>query len=303
MQQVLNLAGRVAATRTTVLLRGESGTGKEVIARAIHLASPRKERPFVAFSAAALSPTLIESELFGHEKGAFTGADRLRVGRFEQAHEGTIFIDEVGDIPVDLQKKFLRVLQENSFEHLGGDKSINVDLRTIAATNRDLESMIKEGSFREDLYYRLNVITVDIPPLRERKDDIPPLCSHFLKKYVQDSSKDIQGFTREAFDVLMKYDYPGNVRELENLVERAVVLCRGSQITLDDLPPQVFAPRGREGAASENGLEKQVERLERDMILAELQRCGGNQSKAARNLGLTERKLRYKIKKYGLETK
>lgn len=302
MQQVLNLAGRVAATKASVLLRGESGTGKEVLARALHLASPRKNGPFVAFNVAALSPNLIESDLFGHEKGAFTGADRPRIGRFEQASQGTIFIDEIGDIPVELQMKFLRVLQESTIEHLGGNKTIDVDIRVVAATNKNLEAMIKNGTFREDLYYRLNVVTIDIPPLRDRREDIPGLCKHFLKKYVEENHKEVEGLTRESFDALMKYEFPGNVRELENIIERAVILCRGNTITLDDLPPNIFAPADLQ--PSENGgLEQRVEALEKSAIIAELRKCGGNQSKAARNLQITERKLRYKMQKHKIKSK
>jgi len=301
MQEVLNMAGRVAATKATVLLRGESGTGKEVIAHAIHYASPRKDKPFVAFNVAALSPNLIESELFGHEKGAFTGADRQRIGRFEQADGGTLFIDEIGDIHLELQTKFLRALQDSHIEHLGGNKSIEVDIRVIAATNKNLEAMIKQGTFREDLYYRLNVVTIHIPPLRERKEDIPHLCNHFLHKYSMEMNKKITDFSREAFDIIMKYDFPGNVRELENMIERAVILCRGSQITLDDLPPNIFAPNDLLQSETTSGLEQQVEQLEKKMIIAELRKCGGNQSKAARNLKITERKLRYKMGKYGFE--
>jgi len=303
MQEVLNIAGRVAGSKATVLLRGESGTGKEVIARAIHLASQRKNGPFVAFNVAALAPTLIESELFGHEKGAFTGADRSRVGRFEQASGGTIFIDEIGDIPVEIQTKFLRILQENYIELIGGNQPIQVDLRVIAATNKNLESMIRKGTFREDLYYRLNVVTINLPPLRERKEDIPHLCQHFLHKYATENNKNVTRFSREAFDILVKYDFPGNVRELENIVERAVILARHSHISLNDLPPNVFLPGDTVFKDVSRGLEQQVAALEKNAILTELRRCGGNQSKAARNLKITERKLRYKIHKYGLEGK
>jgi DNA-binding NtrC family response regulator len=301
MQEVLNLAGRVAETKASILLRGESGTGKEVVAHAIHYASLRKNEPFVAFNVAALPPTLIESELFGHEKGAFTGADQVRTGRFEQANKGTIFIDEIGDIPIEIQTKFLRVLQENTFERLGGSTPINVDIRVIAATHKDIESMIREGTFREDLYYRLNVVTITIPPLRERKDDIPPLCRHFLRKATEENSKDVDDFSRETFDALMKYHFPGNVRELENIVARAVILARGKQITLDDMPQTIFTPDDTPGPSVSGGLEEQVEALEKNAILSELRKCGGNQSKTARNLKLTERKLRYKIQKYSIE--
>ncbi len=301
MQEALNLAGRVAETKASILLRGESGTGKEVVARAIHLASPRKDKPFVAFNVAALPATLIESELFGHEKGAFTGADQIRIGRFEQANSGTIFIDEIGDIPPEVQTKFLRVLQENTFERLGGNKSIATDIRVIAATHKDLESMIKEGTFREDLYYRLNVVTISIPPLRERKEDIPPLCRHFLRKSAEENGKDVEDFSRETFDALIKYHFPGNVRELENIVARAVILARGNVITLDDMPQNIFTSAETSTATVSGGLEEQIEAVEKNAIRAALRKSGGNQSKAARNLKLTERKLRYKIQKYGIE--
>lgn len=303
MEEVLNMAARVAETKASVLIIGESGTGKEVLARAIHIASHRNVCPFVAFNVAALSPTLIESELFGHEKGAFTGADRQRTGRFEQANGGTLFIDEIGDIPVELQTKFLRVLQENYVERLGGNQSIDIDIRVIAATNKDLETKIRDNTFREDLYYRLNVVSILIPPLRERKEDIPPLSQHFLKKYAEINEKGVNTISREAFDAMMKYDFPGNVRELENLMERAVILCRGSQITLDDLPQHIFLSNGSipEDSDTVQGLEQQVESLERRAIVAALRKAGGNQSKAARQLQITERKLRYKIQKYGIE--
>ena len=301
MEEVLNLAARVAETKASVLLIGESGTGKEVIARAIHIASKRKDKPFVAFNVAALSPNLIESELFGHEKGAFTGADRQRVGRFEQANGGTIFIDEIGDIPLEIQTKFLRVLQENQIERLGGGKVIDVDIRVIAATNKKLEEKIKEGTFREDLYYRLNVVTVKLPPLRERKEDIPLLCDYFIKKYAEMNGKPVNGLSREAFDRVMKYDFPGNVRELENMMERAVILGRGEQVVLDDLPPNIFQIPEIPIDNSTAGLEQQVEALEKRLIQAALSRSGGNQSKAARQLDITERKLRYKLQKYGLD--
>lgn len=303
MQEVLNLAGRVAETKASVLLCGESGTGKEIIARAIHYTSLRKDQPFIAFNVAALSPTLIESELFGHEKGAFTGADRQRIGRFEQANEGTIFIDEIGDISVELQTKFLRVLQENYIERLGGNRPVKVDIRVITATNKNLESLIKNGTFREDLYYRLNVVTINIPPLRERKQDILQLCNHFLQKFAESNKKNVKTISREAFDILMKYDYPGNVRELENIIERAVILCRDSQIITDDLPRNIFTTPNLSSNQNSDGLEQQVEQLEKKMIFAELRRCGGNQSKAARNLHVSERKLRYKIQKYGIVQK
>ena len=304
MSAVLNLAARVAETKASILLSGESGTGKEVVARAIHLASHRKENPFIAFNVAALSPALIESELFGHEKGAFTGADRQRFGRFEQADGGTLFIDEIGDIPLEVQTKFLRVLQENVIERTGGNQTIPVDIRIIAATHKDLEQMIRTGTFREDLYYRLNVVKIHIPPLRERKEDIPPLCQYFVRKYAEINGKNVEGLSREAFDAVIKYHFPGNVRELENSIERAVILCRDQHIVLDDLPQSLFQPsRFAEDASQRAGLDKQVEALERRVIRAALNQAGGNQSKAARRLEITERKLRYKILKYGIHSK
>ena len=299
MQEVLNLAGRVASSKASVLIRGESGTGKEVIARTIHYASPRRDKPFVAFNAAALSPTLIESELFGHEKGAFTGADRARDGRFVQANGGTLFIDEIGDIPVELQTKFLRVLQENYVERLGGHQTIPIDIRIVAATNKDLETMMKNGSFREDLFYRLNVVSLHLQPLRDRKADLLPLCDMFIEKFASENQKEITGFTKEAFDAVMKYDFPGNVRELENMIERAVILARDDHITLNDLPPNVFdSTQERPLSIGDGGLDKQVEALEKHLIITALRKAGGNQSKAARELEISERKLRYKLQKY-----
>lgn len=300
MQEVLNLAGRVASSKASVLIRGESGTGKEVIAKTIHYASPRKEGPFIAFNVAALSPGLIENELFGHEKGAFTGADRTADGRLQQAHTGTLFIDEIGDIPIDIQAKFLRVLQENTIERLGSHKSFTIDIRVIAATNKDLEAMIREQSFREDLYYRLNVVMIQIPPLRDRKEDILPLCDLFISKYASENAKEVKGISREAFDALSKYSFPGNVRELENMIERAVVLARGIHITLDDLPPTVFNAPVRPLQSFTGDLNKQVEELEKNLITAAIRQSGGNQSKAARELNISERKLRYKLNKYGI---
>lgn len=297
-EEVLNLASRVAPSKASILIRGESGAGKEIIARVIHYASPRKEEPFIAFNVGALSPTLIESELFGHKKGAFTGAERDREGRFEQAHNGTLFIDEIGDIPVELQTKFLRVLQENVVEPLGGSKPVPVNIRIIAATNKNLEEMIKKGLFREDLYYRLNVVTIYVPPLRERKEDILPLIDLFIGKYAAENNKDIKGITREAFDAVMKYNFPGNVRELENMVERAVVLSRTDQITIEELPPNIFSPQREDSDSTDDGFEKQVENLERHLIQSAMRKSGGNQSEAARALKISERKLRYKLRKY-----
>ena len=302
MEGALNVAARAAGSRASILIQGESGTGKELVARAIHAASPRGEGPFVAVNCAALSESLMESELFGHEKGAFTGADRLRKGRFEQSDRGTLFIDEVSEIPPSAQVKLLRVLQERTFERVGGNDPIQVDARMIAATNRDLESMVRGGDFREDLFYRLNVVTVDLPPLRERKGDIPALVDHFLKRFADENGKEIQGVSREAMDLLMRHTYPGNVREIQNVIERAVVMARADTVTRSDLPATVSGS-GEDGPVAEAGasLPKQVEALEKVSIRRALEESGGVQSRAAKALGLTERNLRYKLKKYGLK--
>ncbi len=304
MEQVLNTAARVAPSKATVLIRGESGTGKELIARAIHFASPRKDKPFVVVNVAALSENLIESELFGHEKGAFTGATQQRRGRFEEADGGTLFIDEVGDIPLSVQVKLLRAIQFGQFERLGGNETLQVDVRIIAATHRDLEAMMQAGEFRDDLYYRLNVVSIWIPPLRQRKTDIPVLVDHFIQKYAQENQKTVKGISREALDHLMKYNFPGNVRELENMIERAVVLCRGEIITTDDLPAtlQVFPEKGLlDPHDLEAGYEAKMRAFESEMIRTALQETGGNQSAAARLLGITERHLRSRLEKLGMK--
>lgn len=303
MEKVLNLAGRAAASRASVLIRGESGTGKEIIARAIHVQSPRRDRPFIAINVAAIPENLIESEFFGHEKGAFTGADRQRRGRFEQAHEGTLFIDEIGDIPVSSQVKLLRVLQERSFERVGGSERIDVDVRIIAATNQSLEDMIADGRFREDLFYRLNVITISIPPLRKRKDDIPLLADHFLHIYSRQEGKDVRSISREAMQRLMNHDYPGNIRELENMLQRGVVLARTEMVTMEDLPPNVRILQSEQTNPNEAGgaFSERVKSLEISMIQNALEAASGNQTRAAAALGISERKLRYKIDKYHLK--
>ena len=303
MEEVINVAGRVAESKATVLITGENGTGKEVLAKAIHYMSSRKEKPFIAVNVPALTKTLLESELFGHEKGAFTGADKMKKGRFEIADGGTLFLDEVGDIPQSIQVKLLRVLQEHQFERVGGTERIEVDVRIIAATNKDLEQKIKEGTFREDLYYRLNVVSINIPPLRERKEDILPLIENFIDKYCKENNKEKLEVSKEAVDVLMKYTYPGNVRELENIIERAVVLTRGKVITLNDLPMNIkgFKEEKTLGSLDEGTLTDQVEALEKQLIFDALQQSDGNQTKAGKLLGLTERNLRYKLKKYNIK--
>lgn len=304
MEVALNIAGRAASSKATVLITGESGTGKELIARAIHQASPRKNAPFVAVNCAALADNLLESELFGHEKGAFTGADRLRKGRFELAEKGTLFIDEVGEMPLTTQVKLLRVLQEQTFERVGGAESITVDIRIVAATNRNLEEMIEAGRFRDDLYYRLNVVRIHIPPLRQRKADIPLLVDYFLKKYATENQKNIVSVSREAMDHLMKYEYPGNVRELENIIEQAVVLSRNPIISVHDLPLTVRSSRSEAPVRDPFGqgtFVERVEAFERALIDQAMEEAQGVQVKAAKILGISERHLRYKLQKYQMK--
>ena len=298
MQEVLDLVRRVAPSDATVLLRGESGTGKELIAKAIHYASPRRNGPLVKVNCAALPETLLESELFGHEKGAFTGAFAMRKGRFEIADKGTLFLDEIGDLPAHLQAKLLRVLQEKEFERVGSNRAITSDVRIITATHGDLEQLMRDGSFREDLYYRLNVVTIILPPLRERRQDLPALIDHFLRKFAEKNGKAIQGFSHEARDALLRYDYPGNVRELENLVERAIVLTRDDVIQPGELPLTIKETRA--GTDDQTNLSAVVEGMERRMIVDALSAAGGVQTKAADSLGISERALRYKLRKYGL---
>ena len=298
MAEAINTAARAAASRATILIRGESGTGKELMARAIHYASPRAKGPLVAVNIAALPDTLIESELFGHERGAFTGADRELRGRFELADGGTLFLDEIGDLPKSTQVKLLRVLQEQAFERLGGTRTQRVDVRVIAATNRDLEAMSARGEFREDLYYRLNVVAIDVPPLRERREDIPALVRHFLERFAAERPTPLTEVSREAMDVLVKYQYPGNVRELENLVHRAVVLARGQSITAADLPIRVARMKADGKADDAATFVERVAEFERALIVEALERAGGVQTRAANALGMSERHLRYKLRKY-----
>jgi two-component system NtrC family response regulator len=301
MQEVLALAKRVAPSNATVLIRGESGTGKELIARAIHFNSPRAGAPLVNLNCAALPEQLLESELFGHEKGAFTGAVAQRKGRFEQADGGSIFLDEIGDLSPALQVKLLRVLQERQFERVGGNRTLTVDVRVLAATHRDLERAMREGTFRDDLYYRLNVVTIQIPPLRERREDISLLLDHFLRKFAAKNRRDVTGLTAAARDALLKYDYPGNVRELENIVERAILLCRGRVIDLEDLPATVRPGQRSADERLPKDLPGVLADIERQAIESALERSGGVQTQAAAALGISERVLRYKMKKYGLE--
>jgi len=300
MQEAISVAARAAGSRASILLRGESGTGKELMARAIHFASPRRKAPLVPVNVAALPETLLESELFGHERGAFTGADRERRGRFELADGGTLFLDEIGDLPRGTQVKLLRVLQEQAFERLGGTRTIKVDVRVIAATHRDLPAMARAGDFREDLLFRLDVVSITLPPLRGRREDIPLLVDHFLRRFADEGRA--RSVSREAMDLLLKHDYPGNVRELENLVHRAVVLARGDVITTSDLPLHLGALRGEKERGDDEGgsFTDRVFAFEKRLILEALDRAGGVQTRAAASLGMSERHLRYKLKKYGL---
>lgn len=302
MEEVVSLASRVAESKATVLLTGENGTGKEVLAKAIHYISQRKDKPFIPVNIPALSDNLIESELFGHEKGAFTGADRTKKGRFEVADGGTIFLDEIGDIPPATQVKLLRVLQEQQIERVGSNERINIDVRIIAATNRDLEQKIKDGSFREDLYYRLNIVSIIIPPLRKRREDILPLIEFFIEKYSKENQRSNIELSKETVDLLLKYNYPGNVRELENILERAVVLARKNLITINDLPLSVkgFKEENNYDEISGGTLPEQIEALEKRLIYDALKKTSGNQTQAGKLLGLSERNLRYKLKKYGI---
>jgi two-component system NtrC family response regulator len=303
MQEVLALVTRIAPSDATVLVRGESGTGKELVARAIHFNSLRANGPLVTLNCAALPEQLLESELFGHEKGAFTGAVAQRKGRFETADGGSIFLDEIGDLSAALQVKLLRVLQERQFERLGSNRTLIVDVRVIAATNKDLESAMRAGTFREDLYYRLNVVTIQIPPLRDRREDIPLLLDHFLRKFAEKNRRNVTGLTVAARDALLKYDYPGNVRELENIVERSVLLCRGQVIDMTDLPATVRPGQRSAADPLPKDLPGVLAEIERQAIQSALDRSGGVQTQAANELGISERVLRYKMKKYRLESR
>jgi DNA-binding NtrC family response regulator len=302
MAELINLAGRVAASKASILIQGESGTGKELLARLIHQLSPRANKSIVVVNCGALHEQLLESELFGHEKGAFTGASSRRIGRFEEADGGTLFLDEIGELSPTIQVKLLRFLQEREFQRLGSNVNLQVDVRIISATNRDLEAQVKEGSFREDLFYRLKVVTMILPPLRERKEDLGLLMDHFINKFSTENSKNIQGLTSEARDLLLKYDYPGNVRELVNIIERAVVIARDQHITTDDLPFKADFMPAELDKKSSGALRKSVDELEKNLIIEAMEKSQNNQTKAAEFLGISERMLRYKLKKYGLKS-
>ncbi len=298
MQEVFEAVHRVADSKATVILYGESGTGKELIAKAIHYMGPRVKRPFVKFNCASIPEGLLESELFGHEKGAFTGAINIRKGRFELAHSGTILLDEIGDLPINLQPKILRVLQEKEFERVGGERTIKVDVRLITATSRNLEDLVARGKFREDLFYRLNVVPLSLPALRERKEDIPLLVEFFLKRFNDENKKDVS-LSPEALRVLVDYYWPGNVRELENTIERLVVMSDGRVIGTSDLPVNLKLPSHDEILQKES-LQAGIEDIEKSSIFDALEKTGWVQAKAARLIGLTPRQIGYKIKKYGI---
>ena len=300
MRQAVEIARKVAASRSTVLLLGESGSGKEIFARAIHGWSERRPEPFIAINCVGLSRELLESELFGHEKGAFTGALRLKKGKMELAHRGTVLLDEVGDISPDLQAKLLRFLQERDFERVGGTKPISVDVRIIGATNRDLDAAVKEGRFREDLYHRLNVVPITLPPLRERPEDIPDLAAYFLERFSRETKKRVTTISPEAMERLVGYGWPGNVRELANVIERALVLGHGTTITPRDLPPRVAAA-ATEPASDAGSYQSAVNSYRRELIMNALARTGGNRAAAATALGLHRTHLMRLLKALAIE--
>lgn len=301
MIELINMASRVAASRASVLIQGESGTGKELLARLIHQLSPRAHKPIIVVNCGALQENLLESELFGHEKGAYTGAVSRRIGRFEEADGGTLFLDEIGELSPTIQVKLLRFLQEREISRLGSNASISVDVRIISATNRDLETQVKQGAFREDLFYRLKVVTMALPPLRERKEDLPALIDHYMEKFARENGRTIQSITAEARDLLLKYDYPGNVRELVNILERAVVIAREDYITVGDLPFKGESAVRSSGKKSTGSLRESLENLEMHLISEAMSKVADNQTRAAEILGMSERMLRYKLKKYDLK--
>ena len=307
MQEIFNTIERVGPTRATVLLTGESGVGKDLIARAIHFHSPRKDRPLVKINCSALPENLMESELFGYEKGAFTGAQTTKPGKFEQADTGTVFLDEIDDVPTPIQVKLLRMLQEREFERLGSNVTRHIDVRLVAATNQDLRAALENGTFREDLYYRLNVVPLNIPPLRERKIDIPALANHFLRTLAPDNGNQVESITEAAMDKLVNYHWPGNVRELENVIERSLVMATGTKLDASDIRLE-NAPRpksqGTAGGSEIHFLPEgmNLDQYEQDIIKEALRRADGNKSQAARLLGLTRNALRYRLTQMGMES-
>ena len=305
MKALIDMVAMVAPSEATVLITGESGTGKELIARSLHFNSPRKEKPLVVVNCAAITETLLESELFGHEKGAFTGADKRHEGRFMKADHGTVFLDEISETSSTMQAKLLRVLQEKEIQRVGGEEVLPVDVRVVAATNRDLEAEVAGGRFREDLYYRLNVMRLTVPPLRDRLEDIPLLAQHFLERFASRNRKTVKGFTPLAMDMLLKHDWPGNVRALENTVERAVILLTGDHITEKQLPLTIVQKysenRGqRTPAPPASDGSRSLEDIEKEAIVATIDACGQNKSEAARRLGISRKTLHNKMKIYGL---
>ncbi|HYA18162.1 MAG TPA: sigma-54 dependent transcriptional regulator [Bryobacteraceae bacterium] len=303
MQEVFAAVMRVAPSRATVLLAGENGVGKDLIARSIHHHSPRKDRPFVKITCASIPENLMESELFGYEKGAFTGANTSKPGKFELADTGTVMLDEIGEVPPAIQVKLLRVLQEREFERLGGSKTLHIDVRIIAATNRDLRAALEDGTFREDLYYRLNVVPIEIPPLRARKVDIPFLARHFVEKLGQETGSRVRGITDAAMDKLMEYSWPGNVRELENVIERSMVMASGEKLDADDIRLDMNL-RPHKAVAGEFGLPDgmNLDQYEQEIIKEALRKADGNKSMAARALGITRNALRYRLTQMGIES-
>ena len=305
MQRVMDIVRQVAPARATVLIHGESGTGKELLAKAIHQLSPRSVKPMVTVHCAALSPTLLESELFGHEKGAFTGAHERRIGRFEQAEGGTLFLDEIGEVDETTQVKLLRFLGERSFERVGGNKTLSADVRIVVATNKNLKELVEKGEFREDLYFRLNVVELWAPPLRERLDDVPILALYFLREFAIENAKSISDFTADALEAMIRYDWPGNVRELRTAIEHAVVLSKNEMIHLTDLPHSVQSRGIIQNEVQMNqpiiGKGVTLEEAEKQLIIRTIKECSGNRTAAAKKIGISRRTLHRKLHRYGLE--
>jgi len=304
MLEVFDIVGQVAPSKATVLIQGESGTGKELVAKAIHHLSPRSKQQMVTVHCAGLAPTLLESELFGHERGAFTGAHERRIGRFEQAHGSTLFLDEIGEIDASLQVKLLRFLGERTFERVGSNKTLTADVRVIAATNKKLEELVKAGTFREDLYYRLKVVEVELPPLRERRGDIPLLAQGFMREFARENGKNVKDFTSEAMEALLNYSWPGNVRELRSAMEHAVLFCRGEKIAVRDLPSEVRGLAGQANAEMRRLLvqgDLTVKEAEKQLIVRALKESEGSRTAAAKKLGMSRRTLHRKLHTYHLE--
>ena len=301
MKEIFEVVQQVAATRATVLITGESGTGKELVAKALHQLSPRAKQPFVAVHCAALSATLLESELFGHERGAFTGAHERRIGRFELAQGGTLFLDEIGEIDQTIQVKLLRFLGERTFERVGSNKTLSADVRLVAATNRNLEELVKTGKFREDLYFRLRVVEIELPPLRERTGDIPLLAHGFLREFARENGKPVNDFTADALEAMMNFSWPGNVRELRTAIEHAVVLSRGDRISLRDLPASVRGSGGASEVRLLQGKDLTVKDAEKQLIVRALKETGGNRTRAAQKIGMSRRTFHRKLHDYHLE--